>query len=158
MGYNWYINPLYLCFNLPFHLNFYWKLLSDFFASFTWRNIKDTLGTNSNVFLGHVKAEIFTRLKNEAFRYDSRIDTSSSCNCTSGLFDYTAKRWWPSDQRSPATLPTTDLSFLIVSWLGFLYSGAKDCDDTYNVLESAEGAISNWQCVEKDGNVQLWLN
>lgn len=120
MGYNWYINPLYPCFNLPFYLNSYWKLLSDFFASFTWRNIKDTLGTSSNVFLGHVKAEIFTRLKNEAFRYDSRIDISSSCNCTSGLFDYTAKRWWPSDQRSPATLPTTDLSFLIASWLGFL--------------------------------------
>lgn len=42
--------------------------------------------------------------------------------------------------------------------IGVPYAGAKDCDDTYNVLESAEGAISNWQCVEKDGNIQLWFN
>ena|SRR5277367_6008841 len=38
------------------------------------------------------------------------------------------------------------------------YSGAKDCDDTYHALESATASISNWQCVEKDGNIQLWFN
>jgi hypothetical protein len=38
------------------------------------------------------------------------------------------------------------------------YSGAKDCDDTYHALESATASISNWQCVEEDGNIRLWFN
>ena len=38
------------------------------------------------------------------------------------------------------------------------YGGAKDCDDTYHALESATASISNWQCVEKGGNIQLWFN
>ena len=42
--------------------------------------------------------------------------------------------------------------------IGVPYGGAKDCDDTYHALESATASISNWQCVEKDGNIQLWFN
>jgi hypothetical protein len=49
------------------------------------------------------------------------------------------------------------------------YLGSKDCDDTYKALENggpwvdgghqwSEVPISNWQCVEKDGNIQLWFN
>lgn len=38
------------------------------------------------------------------------------------------------------------------------YRGAKDCDDTYHALEDADGLITNWQCVEKGGFIQLWFN
>src|SRR5262249_3524975 len=37
------------------------------------------------------------------------------------------------------------------------YQGATDCNDTYDVLESGV-PISNWQCVEKDGDTQLYFN
>jgi hypothetical protein len=41
--------------------------------------------------------------------------------------------------------------------IGVPYAGAADCDATYHALESATYSISNWQCVEKDGNIQLWF-
>jgi hypothetical protein len=37
------------------------------------------------------------------------------------------------------------------------YQGPSPCDNTYHILESWV-AISNWQCVEKDGNTQLYFN
>ena len=37
------------------------------------------------------------------------------------------------------------------------YQSASACDNTYNILESWI-AISNWQCVENDGNTQLYFN
>ena len=37
------------------------------------------------------------------------------------------------------------------------YGGPTDCDATYHALESA-APISIWQCVEKNGEIQLWFN
>lgn len=37
------------------------------------------------------------------------------------------------------------------------YRGAKFCDYTYSILESWV-PVSNWQCVENDGYIQLWFN
>ena len=42
--------------------------------------------------------------------------------------------------------------------IGVPYIGPNDCDKTYHALESATISLSNWQCVEKDGNIQLWFN
>jgi hypothetical protein len=42
--------------------------------------------------------------------------------------------------------------------IGIPYGGAQDCDATYHALESATTSITNWQCVEKDGDIQLWFN
>jgi len=54
--------------------------------------------------------------------------------------------------------------------IGVPYAGKTDCDDTYNALTHAgpmiseqgyqwDGVpISNWQCVEQNGNIQLWFN
>jgi hypothetical protein len=51
------------------------------------------------------------------------------------------------------------------------YGGKADCDATYNALENggpwsndcgchqwSAVSISNWQCVNKGGNIQLWFN
>ena len=49
------------------------------------------------------------------------------------------------------------------------YIGSKDCDATYNALENggpwvngqhqwSAVSISNWQCVEENGNIRLWFN
>ncbi len=37
------------------------------------------------------------------------------------------------------------------------FGGAKDCNDTYHALENWV-PISNWQCVNEDGNIRLWFN
>jgi len=42
--------------------------------------------------------------------------------------------------------------------IGIPYGGAKDCDATYHALESATTSITNWQCVENNGDIQLWFN
>jgi hypothetical protein len=49
------------------------------------------------------------------------------------------------------------------------YISSKDCDPTYHALENGgpwvDGghqwsavSVSNWQCVEEDGNIRLWFN
>ena len=38
------------------------------------------------------------------------------------------------------------------------YGGPQDCDDTYHALEDATGTISEWQCLDSDGNIQLYFN
>jgi hypothetical protein len=47
------------------------------------------------------------------------------------------------------------------------YIGRADCDATYNAIEYGglnnnppwyESQISNWQCIEKGGYIQLWFN
>lgn len=37
------------------------------------------------------------------------------------------------------------------------YGGPSACDNTYHLLESWI-AISNWQCIEDDGNTRLYFN
>jgi hypothetical protein len=41
--------------------------------------------------------------------------------------------------------------------IGIPYQSASACDNTYHLLESWV-AISNWQCVENNGNTQLYFN
>jgi hypothetical protein len=43
-------------------------------------------------------------------------------------------------------------------FIGIPYGGEKDCDATYNALESATWSISLWKCVEKNGDIQLSFN
>jgi len=38
------------------------------------------------------------------------------------------------------------------------YQGGQGCDHTYNNLEFHWVGLSNWQCVENDGNIQLYFN
>ena len=53
--------------------------------------------------------------------------------------------------------------------IGVPYIGKADCDATYHAIDNAGPwvnnahqwnavPISNWQCVEMDGNIQLWFN
>ena len=42
-------------------------------------------------------------------------------------------------------------------YIGVPYGGKSDCDATYTALKHSM-ALSNWQCVEKDGNIQLYFN
>jgi hypothetical protein len=43
-------------------------------------------------------------------------------------------------------------------YIGVTYSGVYKCNDTYNNLEDEVTNISNWQCVEENGNIRLWFN
>jgi len=64
------------------------------------------------------------------------------------------------ERRTTQSCHATD-HFFYVSYsilIGVPYGGKTDCDDTYNALESATHSISNWQCEENDGNIQLWFN
>jgi len=59
-----------------------------------------------------------------------------------------------------STCDTTD-NFLWESFsilIGSPYGGPDECDTTYHALEGATDAVSNWQCVEEDGNIRLWFN
>jgi hypothetical protein len=38
------------------------------------------------------------------------------------------------------------------------YQGPRDCDDTYSNLEFNWVGVSSWQCVENNGNIQLYFN
>jgi hypothetical protein len=42
-------------------------------------------------------------------------------------------------------------------YIGVPYIGAADCDATYRALRGYL-TLTNWQCVEKNGNIQLWFN
>jgi len=42
--------------------------------------------------------------------------------------------------------------------IGIPYQGAQGCDQTYNNLEFHWVGLSNWQCVENNGNIQLYFN
>ena len=44
-------------------------------------------------------------------------------------------------------------------WIGVPYAGSADCDATLKALRQNIGnCITNWQCVGKDGDIQLWFN
>lgn len=42
--------------------------------------------------------------------------------------------------------------------IGVPYGGPDECDDTYNNLEDEVGEVTSWQCVEDNGNIQLWFD
>lgn len=65
-----------------------------------------------------------------------------------------------SERRATQSCHSHD-HFLFTSYsvrIGVPYISAKNCDDTYHALESATISIANWQCVESDGDIQLWFN
>ena len=43
-------------------------------------------------------------------------------------------------------------------YIGVPYGGPDECDGTYNNLEDEVTNISDWQCVEENGNIRLWFN
>jgi len=69
----------------------------------------------------------------------------------------------PSSTPSPASLTTVctvtgEIIFLSWSvWIPIPYRGAQDCNALYKALEKGIN-LSNWQCVEKDQDTQLWFN
>jgi hypothetical protein len=71
----------------------------------------------------------------------------------------------PPASTTPPSPPTASCHgtdhFLWVSYsvyVGVPYIGPSDCDATYHALEDATWDVTNWQCVEKNGNIQLWFN
>jgi hypothetical protein len=71
----------------------------------------------------------------------------------------------PASTTTPPSPPTQSCHGTSHYWwtaysvqIGIPYGGAKDCDATYHALESSTTSITNWQCVEKDGDIQLWFN
>jgi hypothetical protein len=42
--------------------------------------------------------------------------------------------------------------------IGIPYQGARACDLTYSNLEFNWVGVSNWQCVENNGKIQLYFN
>lgn len=47
-------------------------------------------------------------------------------------------------------------SFSILIGVPFL--GASECDTIFHDLGGLNGGVSNWQCVEENGNIRLWFN
>jgi len=61
---------------------------------------------------------------------------------------------------SPTTVCSLTDNFLWIAWSVWIpipYVGAKDCDALYKAIEKGV-AMSNWQCVEKEQDIQLWFN
>jgi hypothetical protein len=62
------------------------------------------------------------------------------------------------------TKPTTDCSLtdheLWIAWSVWIpipYAGANNCDELYKDIERGVD-LTDWQCVEKDLDIQLWFN
>ena len=93
---------------------------------------------------------------------------SSSATTTSSQ---TTSSPTPTEEATQSCHATDHGAFASYSvWIGVPYGGSKPCDTTYNYLENGGAPmpnsayaseavlISNWQCVEMNGDTQLWFN